>query len=266
MRAALPADAVLSGLSAAWAHGVFEAGPQTPVEVILPPSRRVRSRSGLVVRGDVLKPAESVHTEFGRATSGARTAFDLARSPTLPPATAQTLLGQLLDRRVDPGLVPNLDEGCIADLARAVAQVDAVLRATGDSVEAVELVAKEHPGTRGSKVLRVVLALADPRAESPPESVVRTLLVLAGLPWPVPQYVVLGPDGEFVARVDLAWPELRLAIEYDGAHHDERRQFRADRARDTRLQLAGWRPIHLDANHLRHPQTLLAMLRQAVLL
>jgi hypothetical protein len=65
---------------------------------------------------------------------------------------------------------------------------------------------------------RRVAALADPRAESPPESLVRVLLTLGGLPRPVPQYVILDQGGRFVARVDLAWPEVRLAGEYDGAY------------------------------------------------
>ena len=40
-------------------------------------------------------------------------------------------------------------------------------------------------------------------------------MLRAGLPTPSAQYRVFDGDG-FVARVDFAWPELRLALEYDG--------------------------------------------------
>jgi very-short-patch-repair endonuclease len=41
-----------------------------------------------------------------------------------------------------------------------------------------------------------------------------------GLPPPVRQYRVFNEDGRFVARVDLAWPELGIFIELDGQHHE----------------------------------------------
>ena len=39
-----------------------------------------------------------------------------------------------------------------------------------------------------------------------------------GLPTPVFQYVIRH-DGRFIARVDAAYPELRIAIEYDSYEH-----------------------------------------------
>ena len=48
---------------------------------------------------------------------------------------------------------------------------------------------------------------------------------------PVPQHVVRGAGGEFLARVDLAYPDLRVAVEYDGAWHAEDGQFVRDRRR-----------------------------------
>lgn len=57
----------------------------------------------------------------------------------------------------------------------------------------------------------------DGRSESPQESTARVSLIRAGLPVPVPQFEVFH-EGYFVARVDLAWPWAKLAVEYDGAH------------------------------------------------
>ncbi len=70
--------------------------------------------------------------------------------------------------------------------------------------------------------------------------VVRGLLA-AGLPEPVRQHEILH-DGLFVARVDLAYPEHRLALELDGFRwHAGRGPFRSDRLRRNRVETAGWR-------------------------
>jgi hypothetical protein len=82
-----------------------------------------------------------------------------------------------------------------------------------DSREAAAL-----PIGRGTRRARRGVGLADGRAESPPESSLRVLPRLAGLT-PGPQYVVRDAEGRFVARVDLAFPEQRVAVEYDGAWH-----------------------------------------------
>jgi hypothetical protein len=260
MRTVLPPGAVLSGLSAAWTHGVAVARPEDPIEVILPPNHRVRHRRGLTVRVDILNPDEIVHTPFGLATSGTRTAFDLGRLAKVLPAESEALLRQIATRQ----MFGQLPSQAGAQLCETVSLVDAVLRKTGESVEAVSELVRRHRGVRGLKALRVALALADPRAESFPESVVRARIMLAGLPWPVPQYQVLGPHGEFVARVDLAWPELRLAAEYDGQYHLEAQQILDDRDRDNRLLLAHWRMIHLDRAHLSAPDYLVQTIRAAI--
>jgi very-short-patch-repair endonuclease len=59
------------------------------------------------------------------------------------------------------------------------------------------------------------------------------------LPTPVLQFnVVIG--GLFIARVDLAWPAWRFAVEYDGQWHADRGQLHRDRARLRDLNAAGW--------------------------
>jgi very-short-patch-repair endonuclease len=70
--------------------------------------------------------------------------------------------------------------------------------------------------------------------------VVRGLLV-AGLEPPVRQYEIWH-NGVFVARVDLAYPPFRLAMELDGFRwHAGRRKYRSDRMRRNRVEAAGWR-------------------------
>jgi len=62
--------------------------------------------------------------------------------------------------------------------------------------------------------------------------------------------------------VDLAYPELTVAIEYDGMWHGERRAFLDDRRRLNRLLAAGWVVLHVTADDLEHPERLLARIRE----
>ena len=64
----------------------------------------------------------------------------------------------------------------------------------------------------------------------------RALLREYGLPQPASNGFVGGME------VDLRWPGHRLVVEIDGSGtHDHRRAFEADRVRDQRLLVAGWR-------------------------
>ena len=78
---------------------------------------------------------------------------------------------------------------------------------------------------------------------------------------PVSQHVVLDARGRFVARVDLAFPGQRVAVEYDGAWHAAPGQFARDRRRLNALQAAGWRVLHVTAADLHHPELVIARLR-----
>jgi very-short-patch-repair endonuclease len=229
-RLAAPA-AVLGGISAVWVHGGDVAWPEEPVEIILPPDRRVRSREHLRVRGDVLLPAEVMSSRFGPVTTPARTAFDVGRHN---------------------------------NPLRAVPLLDALVRATGVTRQQVEDVAREHPGARLIRQLPKRLDLVDAGAESVRESQLRVVLVEAGLPRPVTQYTVLTDDGMFVARVDLAWPELRVIVEYDGSYHDDPRQVAHDRARLNALRAAGWTVLVVDRAQFARRDEMVAMIRNVL--
>lgn len=91
------------------------------------------------------------------------------------------------------------------------------------------------------------------------ESLVRVVVVTAGLEPPEPQHVVRDRRGLFLARVDLAWPGHRLVVEYDGSHHLERRQWVRDLRRRERLEQAGWTVLVLTAEDvLGDPQGMIA--------
>jgi very-short-patch-repair endonuclease len=64
-------------------------------------------------------------------------------------------------------------------------------------------------------------------------------LIRAGLPRPTTQIKVV--DGDWVARLDMGWAELKVAVEYDGGHHyTDRRQYLKDIRRLEKLQELGW--------------------------
>ena len=91
----------------------------------------------------------------------------------------------------------------------------------------------------------------------------RLLMADGGLPAPTAQYRVRH-GGREVARVDFAWPELRVAVEYDGAWHAEPGQFAKDRQRLNRLQAAGWTVVFVTAADMHRPEQVLAMIRAAL--
>ncbi|MEJ1107066.1 MULTISPECIES: type IV toxin-antitoxin system AbiEi family antitoxin domain-containing protein [unclassified Kribbella] len=92
----------------------------------------------------------------------------------------------------------------------------------------------------GCRRARRVAAAADGRAESPLESVLRALLIEAGIEGFEPQVVV--QDHDFSARIDLGHRGLLIAVEADSfAHHGTRRGLTRDCRRHVNLTIRGWR-------------------------
>lgn len=98
---------------------------------------------------------------------------------------------------------------------RAVAVADAALRA-GLPREELNWAIERHKGFHGRARARLAADFADPRSESPAESLSRVQFALHGVPAPELQFEVVGAGGVVVARTDFAWPELRLVGEIDG--------------------------------------------------
>jgi Protein of unknown function (DUF559) len=87
--------------------------------------------------------------------------------------------------------------------------------------------------------------------DSPMESRVRMLLVLAGLPEPKVDLRDLNPDGSWKRRYDLGYPEYRLLIEYDGRQHaEDPHQWMTDLERREELDDAGFRILVVTARGL----------------
>ena len=87
------------------------------------------------------------------------------------------------------------------------------------------------------------------RSESVPETQSRLLMVFAGVPEPVCNHPYM-VEGIERYRLDLAWVEHKVALEYDGRWHDEPEQRRKDEARRAEMRAAGWVIIVIRAEHL----------------
>jgi hypothetical protein len=225
----LPPGASIGGHSAAAWHGAPFASATDPVTVIRPPGLLWKGPREVRVHQSELAHNEIEVRDGVPVTSPWRTAWDVAALEPLGTAVAA------LDAMVREGTV---DEAGLGAMAIAGA------------------------GRWGVGRVRRAFPLIDPRAESPPESRVRVALVLAGLE-PIPQYEVW-EDGALLGRVDLAFPNERLVIEYEGAYHFEGTQITRDDARFQRLIAAGWRVIRLSAVDLRALDAVVARVRLAL--
>ncbi len=214
----MPATAALGGRSAAAVLGAPAPNYVDPVTVVVPRGTNWTGPRGVRVHVTDLSPADVLVDADGvRHTTPTRTAWDVA---TLE--STATAVG-VLDAMVHAGL---LDVGTVRSLA-----------------------VRPLSAWRSRRARRA-FDLVDGRSESPPESWVRVACVLGGLPAPVPQYEVW-EDGVRLARVDLAWPEHRLIVEYEGEYHFEGLQIVRDDARLSAVVAAGWRVIRLAAPDLR---------------
>ncbi|WP_166907656.1 type IV toxin-antitoxin system AbiEi family antitoxin domain-containing protein [Mycobacterium sp. DL440] len=123
---------------------------------------------------------------------------------------------------------------------RALATLDAALRSETCTIADLEAALKEQRGRRGVVKVRELLPHADARAESPMESEMRLVFLDWGLPTPELQYEIRDLHGK-LWRVDFAWPERRVAAEYDSVDwHANPDAFKHDRMKSARLHEAGW--------------------------
>jgi hypothetical protein len=202
--------------TAAAMHG-FDTEEPADLHVLSPPRCRLRSADGLVVhRRD---GAPLVMVDGRRATSPSWTAVEVARSLRRP---------------------------------RALATLDAALRSGTCSRADVWRAAIEQTGRRGIVAVRNLIALADGRSESPMESEARLAMIDGQLPIPELQYEIVDGNGE-LRRLDFAWPDARLAVEYDGMDwHSGPEAMKRDRRRQAALRDIGWVAMAIVFEDVRH--------------
>jgi hypothetical protein len=221
-------NAVFSGRTAGWLHGL-DLPPVDPVEMIVQDAR-VSSRAGVCLRRARLANGEVVRLRGLTITSRLRTAVDLgSRGPLLDAVIA---LDMALHHR-------------IVSLTKRRSYMDA------------------NRGARGIANLRRAVDLAEPTTESPMETRLRLLLVMAGLPRPRAQVSLDDEHGRSLGRPDLYYPEHRLGLEYDGATH--RDSLVADNRRQNLLLNAGFRLLRFTAADIfQEPETVIGQVRLAM--
>jgi len=201
LAAARAQGGVVSHLSAAVLHGFSVLDLPDKPQITVPRGQHQR----LSPIQCQLHWADDVPSD-GRCTDRLRTVLDCAR--TLP---------------FDAGLT-------VADSALRSGPVD----------RSQLLIAAAELAGPGCRRARRVAAAADGRAESPLESVLRSILIEAGIDGFEPQVTVR--DHAFFARIDLGHPVLLIALETDGfAHHSTRSALTRDCRRHANLTVRGWR-------------------------
>jgi very-short-patch-repair endonuclease len=138
------------------------------------------------------------------------------------------------------------DLGRRPPLLDAVIAIDALARVGEFAPADLIRFGYEHLGAPGSRLLAAAVRLADPLSDSPMETRIRIAIHDAGLPAPVLQHRV-GPY-----RLDLAYPGLMLAIEYDGREHLTAERARRDLRREADLVRAGWLVLRFTAAEVVH--------------
>ncbi|MEY2469971.1 MAG: hypothetical protein QOF21_2669 [Actinomycetota bacterium] len=231
------------------AHGVYADGPE-PVDALTAEIARVRARDSFAA--GLL--ATTLHDLDG---AEAAPKFKLRRG--------ELIAGALIDAdgvRCTNGLQTVIDAAALVDDLVWEQMLECALRPIKKRRPRLfkldELVALlptlERSRTPGVARMRRVLALRPPSAP-PTESMLETLAVqmcrvTAGVPEPQRQVRVYDEYREFVARVDLAWPELGVFFELDGEGHKNQPKY--DAARESAVVAAtGWLGIRCTWTEVR---------------
>lgn len=117
----------------------------------------------------------------------------------------------------------------------------------GDLAEMLD----RHKGTPGIRKARLALEQARIGADSAPETRLRLALCCAGLPEPELNMGTVLRSG-VVRQPDLAYPEHRVAVEYEGAVHSDAAQVIRDIAREEDFGGAGWILVRISKRHMEN--------------
>jgi hypothetical protein len=116
----------------------------------------------------------------------------------------------------------------------------------------------------GAKAARLAASYVRARVDSPMETRLRILIVLAGLPEPEVNRTVRTIDGEPLRRYDLSYPGVKVIIEYDGRQHIEREEnWEADLDRREAIDDDAWRILVVTARGVfREPERTVLRIRR----
>lgn len=137
------------------------------------------------------------------------------------------------------------------DLGDLVAAGDYIIHWPWPMCSLLELqsAVRRYPGRKGRAKLRDALGLLDDRSESPRESLLRVMLVRAGIGGLQANLRVRVRGMNF--RIDLAIPRYKIALEYQGEHHNDPVQWRKDMTKREILATDAWHTMEVNADDLR---------------
>ena len=152
------------------------------------------------------------------------------------------------------GLPISTPEQTFLDLAAAglslvdlVVAADGMIKAGHTKPERLIAAAEQWHG-RGCRRARRAAGLAREGVDSPTETKLRLLIVLAGLPEPRVNLILRSRDGSWHRRYDLAYEHWHLIIEYDGRQHaEDPEQWLGDIFRREELDQMRWRLVVVTA-------------------
>lgn len=209
--------------------------------------------------GGVVPDDPNVHVAFNRAVSCA-----------LPGIKVHRFVGEFAKDVRRHGLPVTTPEQTVLHLARPLDLVDLTacadqfVRRRVTTQSDLMTAAGRYPG-QGRRLARQAADLCRDNVDASTETRVRVLMVLAGLPEPVVNHPLRRPDGTVEFRLDLSFPECRVAIEYDGRWHDHPEQQALDEARRAELVRRGWTVIVLRAEDVfETPDETLASLHRTL--
>ncbi|MFC5222860.1 hypothetical protein [Bifidobacterium leontopitheci] len=151
----------------------------------------------------------------------------------------QTAWAQIAQHCSEESLAVTAGSFMCRDRRRKVTTLDYIERYVHDN--------PQFPGRR--KCLNILPYLAE-NTDSPPESVVVVLVMRANIGKPVTNHRIDFENGEF-NFIDIAYPEIKFGIEYQGYYHADPAQMKADARRLNRLRLRGWEIVLVTADDLR---------------
>jgi hypothetical protein len=210
--------------------------------LLAPPGSFAAHHTAATLLGATAPETPTLHigTSLGRTTKHRR--VRLHRYAVMPPLVMVAGLACTTAVRTF------LDMAAQLELVELVVLGDSLVRAGRTTVRELVDAARASSGS-GARLAREAAGYVRPRVDSPMETRVRMLLVLAGLPEPDVNVEVRLHGGCLVYRIDLAYPGVKVAIEYDGRHHiDRQAQWQQDLRRREDLESAGWRFVVLTSH------------------
>lgn len=169
---------------------------------------------------------------------------------TVPPAKAWCQFASQRDERSDDVMLLALV--AVADFLVTGQRIRGIRGAPTCTVGELDDTVDGHGPGRGARLLSEALPLVRVGVDSPKETELRLILWAAGLGDPSIGYVVqtrLGP-----LEPDLAYPDRRVLLEYEGdTHRRDRRRWRGDFERVRAFQQAGWIVVRVNSDDLSDP-------------